>query len=285
MRRYFDFLEDSVAQRIQVEQQLTKQTSDQTEVRKDMFHYLFQAKNPNTGAPAYQKDELVAEANLLVIAGLDTTSTTICALFFYITRNALVYRKLTHEIRSTFSSADEIRGGPTLSSCQYLRACIDEALRICPAVTSELQREVLPGGLTVEGDYIPQGVQIGSSAWSLHRNEAYFIDPVVYRPERWIVDDAAGVTAEDVARARSSWYPFSAGPASCVGKNLALLELMIVVARTLHRLDVRVPPGDMMGQGAPGWGWGRRNPNDFQLEDAYIALREGPMVQFRKREG
>ena len=283
VRQFYEFVEGSVAERSKLEQELQNQESEEREVRKDMFHYLFQAKDPNTGAPAYTHPELETEAGLLIIAGSDTTAVTICGVFFYITRNPWVYSKLTNEIRSTFKSIDEIQGGSTLSSCRYLRACIDETLRISPAGTSELQREVLPGGQKVDGENIPEGVLIGTSAWSLHHNEEYFLDAYLYRPERWIADDKTGVTAEDVAHARSCWYPFSAGPSNCVGKNLAILELMIAIARTLYQMDIRLPPGNTLGEGAPHLGWGRRNRNMFQLKDAYVTLRDGPMVQFKKR--
>ena len=66
------------------EGELQKSGQDQ-DVRKDMFHYLYQAKDPETGQPAYSKDELLAEASLLTIAGSDTTSVTLCGFFFYIT--------------------------------------------------------------------------------------------------------------------------------------------------------------------------------------------------------
>ena len=151
-----------------------------------------------------------------------------------------------------------------------------------PAGAGEFIREVQPGGLEVDGEFFPEGVQLGSSNWSLNYNEEIFLDALVYRPERWIVDEKTAVTAEQVARAHSSFHPFSAGPDSCIGKNLALMELMITIGKTLYRMDVRALPGDMLGGGAPELGWGRRNRNQYQLRDAYISLRDGPMVQFRK---
>lgn len=283
MKQFYEFVTYNVVQRTKLEQDLQKQGSEEKKLQKDMFHYLSQAEDPNNGAPAYDKYALEAEAKLLIIAGSDTTSNTLCGLFFYITRYSRAYSKLINEIRGAFKSVDEIRGGPTLSSCQYLRACIDEALRMTPALPSDLQREVLPGGLMVNGKIIPEKVQIGTSTWSLHYNEEYFKDAYVYRPERWIADDKTGVTAEDVAHALSSWYPFSAGPCNCVGKNLAILELMLATARTLYQMDVRVPPGSTLGEGSPNLGWGRRNKNQFQFKDAYITLRDGPMVEFKKR--
>ncbi|MCJ1438934.1 hypothetical protein MMC27_008324 [Xylographa pallens] len=284
VKRYFRFIEGSVSERRQLEVELQTLKGKGEAVREDMFHYLFQAKNPETGEPAYSEQELLAEANLLIIAGSDTTSINLCGFVFYITRNPRIYAKLIDEIRSTFESADEIVGGQKLLSCEYLRACIHESMRMTPAGPSELGRTVLAGGMTIDNEFVPEGIEVGCAGWSTGRNEETYGDPHTYRPERWIVDEAAGNSAEEVARIRSCFHPFSAGPGSCVGKNLAILELMTTIGRTLHRMDVRQAPGQSLGEGSPQLGWGRRNRRHFQMIDAYIAIREGPVVQFKRRK-
>lgn len=98
------------------------------------------------------REQLISEANLLLVAGSDTTSIVITGLFFCLSRNERIYKKLVHEIRTTFNSVDEIVGGAKLHNCQYLRACIDEALRFCPTGGSEAPREAGPGGATVNGE-------------------------------------------------------------------------------------------------------------------------------------
>jgi cytochrome P450 len=114
-------------------------------------------------------------------------------------------------------------------------------------------------------------------------NESCFDGAYVFRPERWIADRAHGVTEADVARAWSEFNPFSAGPWNCVGQKLALMELQIAIARTMWALDVRLAPGDRTGAGRrDGW-WGMRDTEHFQVRDAYVTLRDGPVVQFRKR--
>jgi cytochrome P450 len=280
---YFVFVNASVMKRTKEEEKLESMT-EEGPIRKDMFHYLFNTKIPETGLPAFSAEELTAEANLLLIAGTDTTANAISALWFYLTRNNRVYRKLAAEIRTTFQSVDDIHGGATLSSCYYLRACIDEALRMAPTgIVSEMSREVLPGGLDIDGNVFPEGVKIGSSSWAVMYHEDYFGDPYIYRPERWIVDEATGITADYVALARSAFNPFSVGPGNCVGQKLAMLELQVITARILYRMDVQCPPGDNLGGGSRELGWGRRDRKQFQLEDAFVSLVNGPMVQFRKR--
>jgi len=280
---FYNFVDASVAKRSKEEEEAQRLGLDETSVRKDMFHYLYNAKDPETGKPAYSPDELNAEANLLIIAGADTTSTSLCSFLFYLSQNPRIYQKAVDEIRSTFDSIDEIRGGTKLSSCQYIRACLDEAMRMTPAGTSELIREVLPGGIEVDGQFIPEGVMVGIAHWAVLHSEENYGDPSTYRPERWIVDHANGVSEEDVALARSTFQPFSMGPGNCVGQKLAILELLITIARLFYRMDVRPAPGTTLGHGSSKLGWGMRRQDHFHVKDAYIAIKDGPLLQFKTK--
>lgn len=164
IKDYYKFLEESVAARRKVEEASQQIGQDGKAERQDVFHFLFQAKNPNTGEPAYSEQELLAEAKLLTIAGSDKTSITLCGFFFYISRNQRPYNKLVKEIRNTFASTAEIVSGARLSSCHYLCACLDEAMRLTPAVPSELSRNILSGGQTIDGEFYPKGTAHDSAS-------------------------------------------------------------------------------------------------------------------------
>jgi len=282
VKKYYDFIDESVSRRRLEEEELEKKGLEQDGKRKDMFHYLIKARDEHDG-PGFSTAELHAEANLLIIAGADTTATALSGFWFYIVRHAPCYNKLATEIRSTFPSPDSIHASPALASCKYLHACINEALRLAPAGGGELNREVLPGGLDIDGLHIPEGTQVGVGGWAIMHHESSFVDPFVFRPERWIPDPTTGVTVEDVARAQAAFNPFSIGSWNCAGQKLAMAELLIAVARTLHRMDVRLLEGDTLGGGREEMGWGARSPAQFQIRDFYVALRDGPRVQVRKR--
>lgn len=281
IKAYYQFVHDSITKRSSLQEELREKPESQQ--RLDMFHFLRESKNPDTGAPAYSQEELWAEANMLIIAGADTTAVSLCGIFFYLVRDQIRLEKLAHEIRSTFASANDIVPGQKLQSCTYLRACIDEGMRLTPAGPSELGREIKPGGATINGEHYPAGTVVGVAAWAQTRNEVYR-DPLVFRPERWIVDTASGVTEENISLCRNNFHIFGRGPGSCPGKNMALLEMMLTVAKTLHRLDVRKAVGDTLGEGSPDQQWGQRDRNIFQMQDAYISILQGPTVQFRKRK-
>lgn len=93
-----------------------------------LFHYLYHAIDPETGERGFPLDELFGECESLIIAGADTTSIVVSAMFFYLARRPKIQEKLAREILSTFSNVDEIKSGAALLSCKYLRAFIQEAL-------------------------------------------------------------------------------------------------------------------------------------------------------------
>jgi len=260
---------------------LAERTSlDNDTDRKDFFYYLLNAKDPETGQ-GFSSAELWGESNLLIIAGSDTTSTSLAGTFFYLVHNTDALRKATQEARGKFSDVEEIVNGPALNSCAYVKACIDEAMRLSPPVGGMLPREVLPGGIHIDGEYIPAGVVVGTPHYTIHHNPEYFSDPFAFMPERWIPDSTSGVTDHSVAVAQSAFCPFSVGPRGCIGKGLAYVELMATLVRTLFLYDMRLAPGQKLGEGTPGAELGRQRPGEFQLKDTFTSMKDGPLVQFR----
>ncbi|KAF4617109.1 hypothetical protein G7Y89_g15040 [Cudoniella acicularis] len=131
VRRYFKFVDDAFSQRMS----LHHSTAPEKPGPKDLFHYLLSAKDPLNDQP-YHPNELLPEAVVFVLAGSDTAAIVMSAFFFYMTRNPRVYNKLQREIRDTFKEINEVQG-PKLASCIYLRACIDECMRMSPGGPSE----------------------------------------------------------------------------------------------------------------------------------------------------
>lgn len=250
--------------------------------RKDFFYYLLNARDPETGK-GFSPQELWGESNLLIIAGSDTTSTALASAFFYLPHNPRTLQKLTQEIRSTFAEVEDIKSGPALNSCTYLRAVIDEGMRLSPPVGGMLPREVLTGGIDIDGVHVPEGIVVGTPHYTLHHNPAYFPAPFLFRPERWIAASSPEVTEESVALAQSAFCPFSVGPRGCIGKGLAYTELSESLARAVFMYDMRLAEGVRVGEGSPDAEWGRQRTEEYQLRDSFTSWKDGPYVQFRER--
>lgn len=223
-----------------------------------------------------------------IIAGSDTTSTAMAATLFYLVRNEHALRKVVEEVRATFSDVEDIAQGPALTSCSYLRACIDEAMRLSPSVGGILPREVMPGGAKIDGHDIPEGTVVGVPHYTIHHNEDYYPSAFDYVPERWQAGAQSSLngvttTEEGVALAQSAFCPFSVGPRGCIGKGLAYVEMSTTIARTLYLYDMRKAVGVVdPGEGKPGNAWGRHRPGEFQLIDTFTSAKTGPTIEFRK---
>lgn len=250
--------------------------------RKDFFYYLLNAKDPETGN-GFSMDELWGESNLLIIAGSDTTSTAMAGTFFYLAHNPSALQKVAQEIRDTFSDVEDIVSGPKLSGCTYLRACIDETMRMTPPVAGALPRKVLPGGIDIDGHHIPAGVDVGVPHYAIHHNPDYYPRPFDYNPERWLSDAAVNPLHEKLPDAHSAFCPFSIGPRGCIGKGLAYVELSVTIARVLYLYDLRLAPGMTLGGGNKDLEVGRTNPEEYQIEDRFASMKDGPVLQFRAR--
>ncbi|RKL22163.1 hypothetical protein BFJ72_g14729 [Fusarium proliferatum] len=278
------FVEKCFTQRTQLENEARGVGKLGTESRKDFFHYLFHAIDPDTGK-GYSSDELFGECESLLIAGSDTSAISLAAAFFYLTRYPLVQDKLAKELKSTFPSVGDIRGGTALYSCQYLRAFIDETMRMSPPVPADLAREVQEGGIAVDGQYIPKGMKVSTASYCIHHNPDIYPEPFKFRPERWIVDENAerGVSSASVCLAESAFMPFSAGPRGCVGKNLAYLEMSLALAKVVYHFEIHRDNNSNLGGGSPDAIKGRRTVDQYQLRDIFVANRDGPLVQLTKR--
>ncbi|KAK3216477.1 hypothetical protein GRF29_8g3398054 [Pseudopithomyces chartarum] len=250
--------------------------------RKDFFYHLLNAKDPETGN-GFSMDELWGESNLLIIAGSDTTSTSMAATFFYLAHNTSTLQKLCHEIRTTFSDVEEIVSGPKLSGCAYLRACIDESMRMTPPVAGALPRQVLPGGIDIDGHHIPAGVDVGVPHYAIHHNADYFPRPFDFVPERWLSDPTANPLHDKLTEAHAAFCPFSIGPRGCIGKGLAYVELTVTIARVLYLFDLRLAPGSTLGAGSKDLEVGRTRATEYQIEDRFASMKDGPMLQFRPK--
>jgi cytochrome P450 len=161
------------------------------------------------------------------VAGSDSTSSALSYTFYHILNHRNVYEKLTSVLRTAFplrSYATDITP-PTYADfgrLPYLQACIKESLRLTPPATINLPRYVPDGGRVIAGTFFPGKTTVGISALPVHLNPANFgPDAAQFRPERWL-NGADGLSVEEMNR---FWIPFGTGSRSCIGKNVALLEV------------------------------------------------------------
>ena len=162
--------------------------------------------------------------------GGDMVAVTIAATFFYIKQNPRILRNLKHEIRTTFGSQKPI-SGPKLDGCTYLRACVDEALRMAPPGPGVFWR-TSSSHHVIDGIALPAGTEFGVCIYAMHYNNAIFDEPETYKPERMIRKDP------DAYSAREALIPFLRGFRACPAQKLAYATILLPIARLLWEFEL-----------------------------------------------
>jgi len=269
----------------------------------DVFGQQLNHREPGSSQASLSYQDLVINSINFIIVGTDTSASAIAALFFYLAHNPSTYAAVAAEVRAAFPTTASVRCGPTLENCKFLRAAVMEVLRINPSTPSPLWREVERGGITVDGERIPAGCDIGASIYSIHHNPKYHPEPWKFDINRWLASsdpalDGAGATAADKTQTeedrqrRYAWMPFSVGPRQCVAKNFALMQIKLTLAMVLVRMDFGLADGELGrvgegGRGGEGWagkGWGRDKKEEFQVLGFMTARYDGPFMKFKKRD-
>ncbi|PMD39569.1 cytochrome P450 [Hyaloscypha variabilis F] len=201
--------------------------------RKDFCSYIFELRD--------QLDlndwHVASYSQAMIVAGSETSATTMTILTYWLCKTPLVYEKLKQEIRSRYASSHEITSQNT-TFLPYLTAVINEILRLVPPMSFGSPRVIPEGGETVDGHFVPGGTFVSVHGYVTARSAKYFKDPDAFIPERWL--DPEGT---DNLAASS---PFLLGPGLCLGINMAWMELRILIAKMVFWFDFELA-GDNSG--------------------------------------
>ncbi|ENH61737.1 Averantin oxidoreductase [Fusarium oxysporum f. sp. cubense race 1] len=175
---------------------------------------------------------LYGDAQLIAVAGSDTTAASLTCLFFELAINPQALHNVQEEIdryHLKYSTLDH----QSLSKLSYLQACINESMRLYPLLPSGLQRITPPEGLQVGSIHLPGDTIISIPSYAFNRDERLFKNADQFIPERW-------TTMTELTRDSSLFTPFSIGKYSCVGRQLGLMEIRFVASQILRVFDVKL---------------------------------------------
>lgn len=193
-----------------VSRRLEKIETEGEDGKPDFFGHII--RNQGNESKRMTRPEMNSNALGLLIAGSETTATTLSGTTYLLLRHPKIYAKLVHEIRSHFSAASEITMD-SVNKLEYLIAVFQEALRYYPPVPTGFPRVVPNGGSNISGHYIPGGTSVYVSQHATYHSARNFKDPETFAPERWLGDE---MYKDDK---KECWNAFSFGPRNCLGKK------------------------------------------------------------------
>ncbi|KEY73665.1 hypothetical protein S7711_07712 [Stachybotrys chartarum IBT 7711] len=198
---------------------------------KTIFHEILKSNMPESEKAT---PRLRDEATVLVIAGADTTATTLSVITYYLLSNKALLKRLKAELETVMPDPNQLPKAADLDQLQFLNAVIQEAIRLHPSASHRQDRIAPDEDLVYEsmdGQYkytLPAGTTIGMAAPLLNKSPLVYTRPNEFDPERYLEDPSL----------RKYLMSFSKGTRQCIGINLAYQELQTFVAGIFRRYDV-----------------------------------------------
>ncbi|KAI1658729.1 cytochrome P450 [Daldinia decipiens] len=179
---------------------------------------------------------LVAHLSANVYGGSDTTSIALRSVLYYLGKNRDKMRKLVEEIDGAAAAGNisqPVSFKEANTHLPYLNAVIKEGMRIHPSAGLMYERYVPSGGDTICGKHIPGGTVVGINPWVTQYDPEVFPDPESFVPERWLDS-----TEEQLKRMEQSFFNFSAGSRTCLGRHIAMIEISKMIPELLRRFEL-----------------------------------------------
>ncbi|KAJ2557735.1 hypothetical protein EV175_001164 [Coemansia sp. RSA 1933] len=204
---------------------------NKAEKPKDILQALLDAEDPESRVRMTQK-QITAETIGFLIAGTDTTSLTMSWTLHYLMLYPETYQRAVREVRSRFPRSHTITYAEGKAQLPYIDACIYESMRIRAVSGVFLPRIVPEGGATFQGHFLPAGTRIGVNIAGANHHRETWDQPRRFMPERFLGDGE---------RMKQNVITFSSGVRICPGRNLALYEMMTILANLIKDYDFELP--------------------------------------------
>ncbi|KAL9180525.1 hypothetical protein ACHAXT_010978 [Thalassiosira profunda] len=185
------------------------------------------------GTTKLTRTQVIHNALLLIIAGSETSASTLTVISLLLGLHPDVWEKIKEEQRELCSEYGEELTPKTLEKCTYLDAVIKEAMRIKPLEAQEAR--LVGETFVLDEQQIPKGCTVLLNIKQTHIN-----DPAVYKedgshmsiktgfkPERWL----------DESTKPMAWLPFGDGKRRCIGERLAMMEMKVFLSTLARKVD------------------------------------------------
>lgn len=265
-----------------IEQAVQNNTSES----RGIFGPVIQSGQGILEKPGHNQAQMLAEGAFSTFSSADGYGMMLSGFQHYLSHYPDVYEKLATELRARFKPGQQIVWGPDLESIAYLRAVIDEVMRLLPPACGVHWRECERTGAAIgEGRCpLPVGSDVGISLFTIFRDGRLFRDPVRFWPERWL----PGTLPEaEYSLAKKMFTPFSIGPRNCAGGHVAIMIASVSFTYLLVNYNFRLDP---YRPKTPSQVWSNAAEEagadlELRFESHYsiAGWESGPFIQFKKR--
>ncbi|SCU95292.1 LANO_0E09912g1_1 [Lachancea nothofagi CBS 11611] len=203
-------------------------------------------KDPSSNNTVHQRqmNAIASEIADQVVAGHETTGTTLAYLFWELSRPANAHWQAL--LRKDVDGFKEFKD---LESKLILNAILQEIYRLHPAIPGLEPRFVPPGNslecaLGQKNCKIPEGTIVSCQPWTLHRLPVFGSEPDKFKPERWLKEDGEPeqMFSKRIQAMNSALFTFGQGNRMCIGMHLAICQMKLCVALLYTQFQTRISP-------------------------------------------
>jgi len=198
--------------------------------RSDILSLLLEARDEHGNGMT--DHELRDEMFTLLMAGHETTATSLAWVFWHVLRHPRVLARLRDELRGV--AGDEPVEPAQVARLEYLDAVVKETQRLTPVVP--FTGRILHAQARIGGHLLPAGVGVSPAICLTHRRPDLWPEPERFRPERFL----------GARPGPGEFLPFGGGVRRCIGAAFATYETKVVLAEVLRRAELRIAPGYRM---------------------------------------
>jgi len=214
--------------------------------------YLKQNANPKSveGIDKTFKETALNQMKLFLFSGHDTTSSTVCYILYLLSMYPETLSRVRTEQDQVFGSnpanaAARISEDPyLLNKLSFTVAVIKEGMRLFPAASTTRAGE--PGFYITDANgrqYPTEGCLIWLVSHAVQHDPLFWPRPDEFVPERWLTD-----SEDPLHPVKGAWRPFEHGPRACIGKELSMIELKIVIALVVRSFNIEAAYAELDAQ-------------------------------------
>ncbi|KAI1884630.1 hypothetical protein AGOR_G00228360 [Albula goreensis] len=172
--------------------------------------------------------EILSQSFIFILAGYETTSTSLSLLLYNLATHPECMKKLQEEIDDFFPNNAQVTYD-ALTKMEYLDMAINESMRLWP--TAPRVDRVCKKTVEIDGVTIPKDMVVGAAILVMHRDPNLWESPESFRPERFSKENKESINPY-------AYLPFGAGPRNCIGMRFALLIMKLAVVKILQSFDI-----------------------------------------------
>ncbi|KAF2110234.1 cytochrome P450 [Lophiotrema nucula] len=207
---------------------------------------------------------------ILLFAGHDTTASTICYCYHLLHKHPDKLQRIRDELDKVFgqgrSATEQLKQSPYLiNKCDYTLAVVKEALRLwTPASSVRIGTKDFFVRDPSTGEMLPsEGCLTWAPSISIHRDTRYWgDDAMAFRPERFLPENADKLTPH-------AFRPFESGPRNCIGQELSMIEMKVVLAMTVREFDVWAAYDELDKLGEDGSLWATEKSQKIGIQECF----------------